>query len=84
MISMSNGTNGFGYELDKNRMQKIISIKKAERLLKEVKDETGLKDIVLKAFYPPENVWKENTYYTNNYVDLNRLTILYTIEKMND
>lgn len=84
MISMSNGTNGFGYELDKNRMKKIISIKKAERLLKEAKDETGLKDIVLKAFYPPENVWKENTYYTNNYIDLNKLTILYIIENKND
>ena len=65
-------------------MKKIISIKKAERLLKEAKDETGLKDIVLKAFYPPENVWKENTYYTNNYIDLNKLTILYIIENKND
>jgi len=84
MISMSNGTNGFGYELDKNRMQKIISIKKAEKLLNEVKDETGLKEIILKAFYPPENVWHENTYYSNSFVDLNKLTTLYAIEKMNN
>lgn len=84
MISVSNGTNGFGYELDKNRMQKIISIKKAEKLLNEVIDETGLKEIILKAFYPPENVWHENTYYSNSFVDLNKLTTLYVIEKMKD
>lgn len=82
MISMSNGTNGYGYELDKTKMQKILSIKKAEGLLRATEDESGLKDIILKAFYPPEDVWKENTYYTKDYVDLNRLTTLYVIDKI--
>ncbi len=81
MISISNGTNGFGYELNKNRIQKIISIKRAEKLLNEVKDETGLKEIILKAFYQQKNEWNENIYYSNTFVDLKKLTNSYITKK---
>lgn len=77
MISISTGSGGYGYKFDKDLMEKIIRLEEVEKLLNSIEEESNLKHTILKVLYAPDDDWTENTYYTNEYVDLNILTYFY-------